>query len=369
MDYFVTKYDTNHSGGADCAVLEDSIMKKGSPVTAGSRMLADFISPIDATAVTKLESAGVTILGKMRMDEFGVGGLFPSLETSSCSGAAAAVADGVAAFALCNDYTGAVSLEAAALGLYYIQPTYGTVSRYGLVPAVASMDQIGIICKSLVEGFRALSIISGFDDKDGVMQAEQRLDNDNAQPMEHPEHKLRIALPKNVFSDNFDSISSHLLERLGDVEIVDIELKYSELYAPVMQILCCAEFSNNISRYDGIKFGYRTKEYTSLQELYTKSRTEAFGLEVKLAALMGALVLSQENYTRLYDKAMRIRRLMRDALQFDQCDIIAAPFPCLSRLCGLPAVTMPCGGNALTLMVAPGREDVLNTVLKDRKHI
>jgi len=158
--------------------------------------------------------------------------------------------------------------------------------------------------------------------------------------------------------------------QLGQMQVVEFELKYSDVYTQIMQILCCAEFSNNISRYDGIKYGYRAKDYGSLHELYTKSRSEAFGADVKLAAIIGAMVLSQENYTQYYDKAMRLRRLIRDSLDFDKYDVIVSPehkkpVPlCLcSRLCGLPSVSTPEGA----YIADAGCEGVLETVCEGIK--
>ena len=358
MDYFVTRYDVDPEPGAGCIVLEDSIMHKGRPATAGSKMLENFISPLDATVVTRLEAAGIHILGKTKMDEFGVSGLFIDPELSdcgqaemdfrSCPGAVSAVADGVAPFALCNDYTGAVSRHAASHKLWYIHPTYGTVSRYGLIPAVQSMDQIGIVCKTPSEGFRILEIIAGYDEKDGAMfQDEGKL--------KIKSEKLRIGVPMNVYDGALPDAAAIGMTGKGlqNAEIVEFELKYFDVYAAVMQILCSGELSNNITRYDGIKFGHRAKEYGGLKELYTKSRTEGFREDTKLAAMLGAMVLSQGNYSRYYDKAMRIRRLVKESLDFGKYDIIAMPgeveccplaFHALPRLCGLPALTMPLNG-------------------------
>ena len=308
-------------------ILEESIMQKGIPATAGSKMLENFISPIGATVVTRLESAGAQIVGRADMDEFGVSGLFG---TEMLTEAVSAVANGKADFALCNDYTGATGRAAAAQGVCYIHPTYGTVSRYGLIPAVISMDQIGIICKTPAEGFKALKIIAGYDPKDGTMPSAETTVNEKS---------------------------------AKGFEFAEYESKYSGIFTQIMQILCCAEFGNNISRYDGIKYGYRAEEYRGLQELYTKSRTEAFGADVKLAAMIGAMVLSQENYTRYYDKAMRLRRLIRDELrQRDRSSGLIKLYSekepaclALSRLCGLPAVATP----GCTYIADAGREDIL----------
>jgi len=394
MDYYITKYDTDPPSGAGRAALEDSIMQKGYPVTAGSKTLENFISPLDATVVTRLEAAGVRIPGKTKMEEFGIHSLFEALgETREGSlsrfcGAVAAVADGEADFALCNDYTGAVSREAAARGVCYLRPTYGTVSRFGLIPAVSSMDQIGVVCKTPADGFRALSIISGYDEKDGAVftPAARR----SALPHEGA---IRLGIPANVMAL---SPESEILEGLPEnFETVEFELKYFDVYTQVMQILCSAELSGNISRYDGVKFGYRAKDFCGIRELYTRSRTEAFGHDAKMAALLGAMVLSKENYSRYYDKAMRIRRLIKESLEFDKYDVIILPvclnpsptqpegshamngnYTCqhpdrqfnggfapaahaLPMLCGLPAITLPCRGGGVTLVADAGCEGIL----------
>jgi len=326
------------------AVLENSIMQKGKPATSGSKMLENFISPIDATVVTRLEDAGVTIVERAEMDEFGIRGLFKTGDGSlSCSDASQrtvqafaaieAVANNKADFALCNDYTGAISQAAASKGVCYIHPTYGTVSRYGLIPCVPSMDQIGIVCRIPAEGFKALNMIAGYDQKDGAM-----------------------------LTDKLQTKEANRPKTEAKIE-AQVEPKYSEIYTQLMQILCCAELSNNISRYDGIKFGYRAKDYGSLKDLYAKTRTEAFGPECKLAAIIGAMVLSQENYTRYYDKAMRLRRLIKDSLEFNKFNVFYSQTPntpmiVLSRLCGLPSVTTPDG----TYVADVGREDALEAV-------
>jgi len=346
-------------------------MYKGQPVTAGSKMLENFISPITAAAVAKLENAGIVVVGKAKMDEFGVSGLFPSAseeQKSGISGAVAVVAEGEADFALCNDYTGAISIEAAENGLYYIHPTYGSVSRYGLIPTVASMDQIGIVCRSPEKGQHVLSIISGFDASDGVMPKSDPQTAKNSRETAERDHENtdeihknpKVGVPIGTTGLNADFNGQNLS---SPYEIIEIELKYSAIYKQVMQILCSAELSAAISRYDGIKFGYRAKEYSNLEELYKKSRSETFGSDVKLAAIMGAMVLSEGNYLKYYDKAMRIRRLIRDSLDFQKYDVIIS-HPHLARLCGLPAVTIPHDGGALTLIANAGCEEILFSMLR-----
>ena len=299
--------------------IQSSIMQKGQPATADSLMLEGFIAPLTATVIERLEAAGMQIAGRIGTSEFGV--------DKTGDGSLSYFANGEADFVLCNDYTGVISRAAALQGLYYIHPTYGSVSRYGLIPSVSSMDQIGVLFKSFDVGFQVLKIIAGYDSKDGVMVEDK----------------------------------SQIINHKSQIREGKFETEYSKIFPQIMQILCCAELSNNISRYDGIKFGYRAKGYGSLRELYTKSRTEAFGEDVKLAALIGAMVLSQENYMRYYDKAMRLRRLIKDSLEFDKYDVIETECPLLSRLCGLPSLSTP----EKVYIADAGREDVLEAIGKD----
>lgn len=290
-------------------IVESSIMQKGKPASAASKMLEGFNAPFSATVVTRLEAVGVLLTGRVEASEFGVSGLFSGVnDTYSELTEAVNEVD----FVLSNDYTGAISRAAAACGLYYIHPTYGTVSRYGLIPCVTSMDQIGVLCKSPEVGFEILKIIQGYDSKDGAMFEECAFGT--------------------MGQGNGSSVLTKGQENRPFVPLV-----------PVMQTLCCAELGNNISRYDGIKIGHRAVEYHGLSELYTKSRSEAFGEDVKLAAILGAMVLSQDNYNRYYDKAMRLRRLIKDSLNFEGYDVIEAQSAILSRLCGLPSLATPDG--------------------------
>jgi len=360
MDCFITDYKLDCPSGTVRAVLEDSIMQKGYPVTAGTKMLENFISPFDAEVVTRLEASGVKILGKTKMDEFGAGGLIPNAPIVA-SGAVTAVADGIADFALCNDYSGAVRQQAIKRGVCYIHPTYGTVSRYGLIPSVTSMDQIGIVCKTPADGFDALSQIAGHDPKDGAMFPDKKYS------YEAGKSGLKIGVPSNIAK------TPAVSEFIKKFDTVEFELKYFDVYEHVMRILCFAELSNNISRYDGIKFGHRASDFHGLRELYTKSRTESFGLSAKLSAIMGALMLSQDNYTRYYDKAMRIRRLIKESLEFDKYDAIILPatdetsglaLTALPQLAGLPSVTVPFADGGVSLVADVKCENVLFSALE-----
>ena len=288
--------------------LDDSIMQKGFPATAGSKALLNFIAPFDATVVTRLQDK----TERVKLAEFGLGdpGELPSPM-------------------LCNDIFGHVRSQAVQQGLCYIRPSYGTVSRYGLIPAAASMDQIGIVCNDPVEGFSLLSAIAGHDEKDGAM-----------------------------FDETHYSFGKTNVKPL--IAEWDESFPCSGVYRQVLDILAYAEISCNISRYDGIKFGYRSGNYKNLDELYIKSRTEAFGPGAKLAAVMGCLILSRDYYEAYYEKAMKIRRLIKESLRFDEYDVIllSVDNP-LAILAGLPSLSFTRGGKGVQLAANVKHESAL----------
>jgi aspartyl-tRNA(Asn)/glutamyl-tRNA(Gln) amidotransferase subunit A len=270
--------------------LDDSIMRKGLPATAGSKMLENFIAPFDAEVVTRLKGEE---LQSVKLAEFGLGdpGLLPE--------------DGMM---LCNDVFGHVRRQADKQGLCYIRPAYGTVSRHGLIQTAASMDQIGIVCKDPSEGFAMLD---------------------------------KIAEP--CRGAHCASVNNAIL---------------SDVHEQVLYILAYAEISSNLSRYDGVKFGFRAAGYKGLEDLYAGTRTEGFGLEAKLALIMGCLLLSQENYTRYYEKAMKLRRMIKDSLDFSQTKVQKHPVDSpLAVLCGLPSVTF----NGVQL-IAASMEDIRDEI-------
>jgi len=312
--------------------LEDSIMKKGSPAAAGSKMLENFIAPFNAAVVERLNDANIVIAGQAHMPEFGIPGIERQNELL---GGVKAVRDNSAEFCLCNDLFGSYRRQAAENGLCYIHPTYGTVSRFGLIPLASSMDQIGVLCKNVADGFSLLSVIAGHDKNDGAMLPEKNYCYKN-------EGKdITINVPSNVI--RYESFSKKF-------NVADDPLEYFDAYKQTMYVLSCAEISNNISRYDGIKFGCRSENAASLESLYTKTRTEAFGIETKLTAVMGAFVLAAGQYVPYYEKAMKIRRLIKESLRFDKYDVIALPASAggspydnlalyaLTALAGLPSI-------------------------------
>ena len=348
-------------------MLEDSIMQKGELTTAGSKILEDFISPINANVVERLLDNGYKIVGKTNMDEFGISSIF-SDKPDVISGAVKAVADGVVAYSLCNDIYGKYRLQAAENGCCYIHPTYGTVSRYGLIPMVSSMDQIGIICKNLKDGFELLSFIAGSDVNDGAMFPDKIYDYAKLSK------NIRIGIPDSIIKKADKDTQEAIQNFAENFDSINIKLENFDVYKQVMYILSCAEISNNINRYDGIKFGYRASSYRGIDELYIKTRTEGFGLQTKLVAIIGSMVLSQNNYVPYYEKAMKVRRLIKESLRFDEYDIIVLPCKIsenpyenlslysLATLVGLPSISFSFKGQGIQLIANVKNENLLSTI-------
>jgi len=333
---------------------------------AGSKILEGFKAPFDAEVVTRLAAKNITIAGKTRMSEFGIASVSPG-RPNEITGGVEAVADGAVKYALCNDVFGINRRQAAGAGVCCIHPTYGTVSRYGLIPLASSMDQIGVVCRDLSEGFELLSLIAGKDEKDGAMFPDEKYSYTKS------DNKITVGLPEAVVNQADEGAQKAIRELAEKLGFVNISLPYFEVYRQVMYILCCAEISNNINRYDGIKFGYRTENYTNLEELYVNTRNEGFGLDAKLAAVMGSMVLSQDEYGPYYDKSMRIRRLIKESVKFDGYDVIILPTAisddpyvnlslyALAPLAGLPSVSFQYQGQGIQLIANVRNESALWT--------
>ena len=363
MDYYITDYKVSNP---DTVALRDDIMRKGSPATAGSKILENFISPFDATVVTRLLDNGIVIAGKTKMNEFGIDRISAD-SPDDISESIKVVADNVAAFCLCNDVFGKSRRQAAEQGVFYIHPTYGTVSRFGLIPLVSSMDQIGVACKNLSDGFKLLSAIAGNDVNDGAMFPEKNYSYAGANK------KITLGVPSSVIKRANENVQNSIRGFAEKFNSVEIELDYFDAYKQTMYILCCAEISNNINRYDGIKFGYRASGYRGLNDLYVNTRTESFGLETKLAAVMGSMVLSQDQYVPYYEKAMKVRRLIKESLRFDEYDVIALPTAigenpyenlslfAFAPLAGLPSISFSYQGEGIQLIANAKNENALIT--------
>jgi Asp-tRNAAsn/Glu-tRNAGln amidotransferase A subunit and related amidases len=336
--------------------LENSIMVKGSPAAAGSKILENFISPLDAEVVERLRNAGMEITVTTDMKEFGISGVIEN-----------DVIKNTAVPKLCNDLFGQYRRDAAESGLCYIHPTYGTVSRYGLIPMASSMDQIGVMCENLTDGFKILSVIAGNDPKDGAMYP------DEIYKYENIGGDIKIGVPNEIINKADTKMQNAIREFVSKFAGVDCELNYFDVCPQVMYILSSAEISNNISRYDGVKFGYRSPDATNLESLYEKTRTEGFGIETKLAAIMGSMVLSADKYEVYYEKAMKVRRLVKESLSFDNYDLLILPVSIsgssyenlalysIATLAGLPSVSFEYNGAGIQLIAKPKNENALLT--------
>jgi aspartyl-tRNA(Asn)/glutamyl-tRNA(Gln) amidotransferase subunit A len=349
--------------GLNAVALEDSIMQKDKLVTAGSKILENFIAPFDATVVSRLSQSQYELAGKTSMDEFGI---FPTADKQNdILGAIQAVKDNVTGYSLCNDLFGRYRKQAAENNCCYIHPTYGTVSRFGLIPLASSIDQIGVVCKNLTDGFALLSRIAGNDPRDGAMFPEKSFYYTAANK------ELKIGIPKSVIQRAETASKDAIESFVGKFQTVDLELEHFEVYTQVMYILSCAEISNNINRYDGVKFGYRSQFFRGLNDLYIKTRSEGFGFDTKLAAIMGAMVLSQNQYVPYYEKALKVRRIIKESLLFDSYDIIVLPCKisdnpyenlslyALPALAGLPSVSFMYNGQGIQLIANVKNENAL----------
>ena len=311
------KLYTDMISAADAAssvVLDEMILTADMPTTAGSRMLKGYRSLFGAEVITRLSDAGIGIGGKVDVGEFGIDllGETSFLGATEQGGrliapAALSLLEGEAMAAVCLDVNGAPRRAAALSGLTYLKPTYGVVSRYGTIPAACSGECVGVMAKTAADCRRVFSAIAGHDDKDGTSLPEADIARvADAKPIR------RIAIPTELLDVDADmraqlDATASALRALG-IELTEVNAPMLCMAHEAWNILMCAELCNNVSRYDGVKFGYRTENFTNLDELYTNSRTEAFGKLLKLAILYGSDTLSTENYMPVYDKALRIRR-------------------------------------------------------------
>lgn len=366
---------------------KDLFCTEGLATTCGSKMLANFVPPYDATVVQKLDEVGAVTLGKTNLDEFAMGSsnensYFGAVRNpwdtncvpgGSSGGSAAAVAAGLCVAATGTDTGGSIRQPAAFCGITGIKPTYGRVSRLGMIAYASSLDQGGAMARSAEDCAFLLEAMSGFDAADST--SSDRAVEPYSEQLNHDIKGLRIGLPRQYFSADLDAKvrellhnALHELERLGAV-LVDIELKQAELAIPVYYIIAPAEASTNLSRYDGVRYGYRCEAPADLHDLYTRSRSEAFGEEVKKRILVGTYALSSGYYDAYYGQAQKARRLIAEDFQqaFKQVDLIAgptAPGPAFAlgsktsdpvamylediytlavNLAGLPGLSMPAG--------------------------
>jgi aspartyl-tRNA(Asn)/glutamyl-tRNA(Gln) amidotransferase subunit A len=369
---------------------KDIFCAKGWRTTCGSRMLETFVSPYDAHVISQFNHAGAVNLGKTNMDEFAMGS---SNETSyfgavknpwnrnavpggSSGGTAAAVAARLCAAATGTDTGGSIRQPAALCGISGLKPTYGVVSRYGMIAFASSLDQAGPMARSAEDLALMMNVMAGFDERDSTSL--QRDKEDYTRTLAQPLQGLRIGLPREFFGEGLSSDVGKAVEaaiaeyrKLG-ATVVDISLPNSRLSIPVYYVLAPAEASSNLSRFDGVRYGHRAAEYTDLADMYEKSRTQGFGAEVKRRILIGTYVLSHGYYDAYYLQAQKIRRLIAQdfVAAYKQCDVIMGPtspttafnlgekgddpvqmylsdiYTIAVNLAGLPGMSIPCGFGA-----------------------
>ena len=366
---------------------KDIFCTKGWLTTCGSKMLGNFVSPYDATVIERCNAAGAVILGKTNMDEFAMGS---SNETSffgavknpwdtarvpggSSGGSAAAVAARLAPAATGTDTGGSIRQPAALCNLTGLKPTYGVVSRYGMIAFASSLDQGGPMARSAEDCALLLNTMAGFDERDSTSL--DRPAEDYCRDLEKPLAGLKIGLPKEFFGEGCAPEVMTLVEaaiaeyrKLG-AETVEVSLPNMKLSVPAYYVIAPAEASSNLSRFDGVRYGYRAPEYADLNDMYSKTRAQGFGAEVKRRILIGTYVLSHGYYDAYYLQAQRIRRLIANDFveAFKQCDVIMGPtspttafrlgekaadpvqmylsdiYTIAVNLAGLPAIALPAG--------------------------
>ncbi len=369
---------------------KDLFCAKGWLTTCGSRMLANFVAPYDAHVIEQFDAAGAVLLGKTNMDEFAMGS---SNETSffgpvrnpwdletvpggSSGGSAAAVAAGLAPAATGTDTGGSIRQPASFTGTCGLRPTYGRVSRYGMVAFASSLDQGGAFGRSAEDLALMLGVMAGFDARDST--SVERAKDDYVGALAGGVKGLKLGVPREYFSkDLAPDVAQPLaaaiaeLERLG-ARVVDVGLPNQHLAVPVYYVIAPAEASSNLARFDGVRYGYRAPEYADLNDLYAKTRSQGFGAEVKRRILIGTYVLSHGYYDAYYLQAQRLRRLIAEDFRraFAECDLIVGPaapsvaYPLGSKkddpvqmylddlytipinLAGLPGMSIPCGFGA-----------------------
>ena len=370
--------------------IKDNICTKGIKTTCSSKMLENFVSPYDATVMEKINEENLINLGKLNMDEFAMGGStehsyfkitknpwdLSRVPGGSSGGSAAAVAANLVPWALGSDTGGSIRQPASFCGVVGLKPTYGLVSRYGLVAFASSLDQIGPITKDVRDSALLLNIIAGHDKKDTTSVNKEKIDYTKC--LKNDVKGIKIGIPKEFFGEGINAEVKEMLQKsiekyreLG-AEIEEFSLDIAKYSLAAYYIIACAEASSNLGRFDGIRYTYRTGEFKNLKELYRKSRSEAFGAEVKRRIILGTYVLSSGYYDAYYKKAQQVRTLVMNKFNkaFEKYDVILTPTSptvafgigtksenplemYLSDICtvsvniaGLPAISIPCGVNS-----------------------
>ena len=380
------KYKDSLLAGVPIAV-KDNICTKGIKTTCASHILEDFTPSYDATVIKKLNDAGAIIIGKLNMDEFAMGsttetsyfGVTKNPHNKECvpggssGGAAAAVAAEEVFLALGSDTGGSIRQPSSFCGVTGIKPTYGTVSRYGLIAYASSLDQIGPIARNVSDCAIALGIISGGDPLDSTCVKKDPYDYTSA--LVDDVKGMRVGIPKGYFSDGLDEeVKESILSAVNALKekgaiIEEFDLEAIDYAIPAYYVIASAEASSNLSRYDGVKYGYRVPNTEDLQELYKRTRSEGFGDEVKRRMMIGSFVLSSGYYDAYYNKALKVKAIIKQAFDkaFEQFDVILGPtapttalklgeslsdpvkmylgdiYTVAVNLAGLPAISLPCG--------------------------
>jgi aspartyl-tRNA(Asn)/glutamyl-tRNA(Gln) amidotransferase subunit A len=367
--------------------LKDLICAQGERTTCASRILENFVAPYDATVTERLKAAGAVIVGKTNMDEFAMGSSnensyfrptknpwdIARVPGGSSGGSAAAVSAQECLGALGSDTGGSIRQPASFCGVTGLKPTYGRVSRFGLVAFASSLDQIGPMTQTAADSALLLNVIGGHDPRDST-SADVPLP-DFMQALDRDVHGMKMGVPKEYFTSGIDpevekSVQTAIakLESLG-MEKVEVSLPHTEYAVACYYILACAEASANLSRYDGVKYGYRSEHADNLMDMYTNTREEGFGEEVKRRILLGTFVLSSGYYDAYYLKGQKARTLIKQDFEeaYKKCDVMAGPiapvpafklgeklddplqmylsdiFTISANLAGIPAMSVPCG--------------------------
>ena len=367
--------------------IKDNMCTEGLLTTCSSKILYNYIPTYSAEAVKRLEAAGAVIVGKTNMDEFAMGS---TTETSaygvtknpwntehvpggSSGGSCAAVAAEEVPYALGSDTGGSIRQPSSFCGVTGIKPTYGSVSRYGLIAYGSSLDQIGPIAKDVTDCATILEAITSYDTKDST--SVKREDSDYTSALVDDVKGMRIGIPRDYFGEGLDPevreavlAAAETLKEKGAI-VEEFDLGLVEYAIPAYYVIACAEASSNLARFDGVKYGYRTKEYEGLHNMYKKSRSEGFGAEVKRRIMLGSFVLSSGYYDAYYLKALRVKALIKKAFDnaFSKYDVILGPaapttapklgqsldnpiqmylgdiYTISVNLAGLPGISLPCG--------------------------
>ena len=392
------KIDKGELTGALAGVpvaIKDNMCTKGLLTTCSSKILENYVPTYTASAVQNLTDAGCVIIGKTNMDEFAMGS---TTETSyygvtrnphnpdhvpggSSGGSAAAVALNECFFALGSDTGGSIRQPSAFCGITGMKPTYGTVSRYGLIAYGSSLDQIGPMTKNVTDCAAVLETIASYDKKDSTSMKREEYDFTSA--LVRDVKGLRIGLPKDYFGDGLDSEvkaaifkAAETFKRMGAI-VEEFDLGLVQYAIPAYYIIASAEASSNLERFDGVKYGYRTKEYGDLHSMYKKTRSEGFGSEVKRRIMLGSFVLSSGYYDAYYLKALKTKALIKQEFDkaFEKYDIILAPaapttapllgsslqdpikmylsdiYTISANLAGIPGLSIPCGKDKMGLPI------------------